>query len=59
MIGADKILAMWATLCAPPGDDDGDDDGDGDGDDGDGDDDGGELVILVGRPSSILCALLG
>ena len=35
MIGADKILAMWATLCAPPGDDDDDDDGDGDGD-GDG-----------------------
>ena len=36
MIGADKILAMWATLCAPPGDDDDDgnddDDGDGDGD---------------------------
>ena len=57
MIGADKILAMWATLCAPPGDDDGDDDGDGDGDDGD--DDGGELVILVGRPSTILCAPLG
>ena len=66
MIGADKILAMWATLCAPPGDDDGDgndngdddDDNDGD-DDGDGDDNGGELVILVGRPSTILCAPLG
>ena len=57
MIGADKILAMWATLCAPPGDDDDDDDGDGDGDDGD--DDGGELVILVGWPSTILCAPLG
>ena len=28
-------------------------------DDDDGDDDGGELVILVGRPSTILCALLG
>ena len=54
MIGADKIVAMWATLCAPPSDGDGD--GDGDGDD---DDDGGELVILVGRPSTILCAPLG
>ena len=45
-----------ATLCAPPGDHD--DDGDGD-DDGDDDDDGGKLVVLVGRPSTILCAPLG
>ena len=28
-------------------------------DDDDGADDGGELVILVGRPSTILCAPLG